>query len=93
MMHYLHNNYNLLKAASIIILPLLFISKFANNWLSDAFFLVATIVLFIMLIFRYIRAIQLLFQFRFLNVYSILYFCTLEILPVFIGLKLINNMI
>ena len=93
MTHYLHNNYNLLKATSILVFPILFFSKFSNDILADTFFIIATILFSIMMIYKYIRAVQLLFQFRFLNIYSILYFCTLEILPVFIGLKYFSKLI
>lgn len=93
MTHYLHNNYNLLKATSIVVMPILFVSKFSDGIIANIFFILAIIVFIIMLVYKYIRAIQLLFQFRFLNIYSILYFCTLEILPVLIGLKFFNKMI
>lgn len=90
---FLHQNYLLTKSLAIILTPLLLCSYFSVIYLSDFFFYLTIFVAISMFLYRYIMAIQIILKNRVLIFYSILYLCTLEILPVLIGLKFIISLI
>ena len=77
------------RMLSILFLPLFSLCPFVSAEMAKIFVWIAIAVFVAMLVFQYITIIFHLLKNNFLNHHSILYFCTLEILPILIVLKLV----
>ncbi len=86
---YLHNTLILNKVLGITLLPLVLALFYIRPSLWESIFYTATILIALMLVYRYIRAIQIIIKHKVFLLYSILYLCTLEILPVLVGIKIV----
>jgi hypothetical protein len=86
---YVHNTFIINKSLGIILLPLIISSFYVDLKLAQIIFVVSVVVLFISLLYRYIKAIQIILKHNVFLFYSILYLCTLEILPVLVGIKFV----
>jgi len=77
------------RMLSILFLPLFSLCPFVSAEMAKIFVWIAIAVFVVMVVFQYITIIFYLLKNNFLNHHSILYFCTLEFLPILIVLKLV----
>lgn len=77
------------RMLSILFLPLFSLCPFVSAEMAKIFVWIAIAVFVAMVVFQYITIIFHLLKNNFLNHHSILYFCTLEFLPILIVLKLV----
>lgn len=77
------------RMLSILFLPLFSLCPFVSAEMAKIFVWIAIAVFVAMFVFQYITIIFHLLKNNFLNHHSILYFCTLEFLPILIVLKLV----
>lgn len=82
--------FNNIKALSIFLLPLFLLFPFVGEKTQQSLVIIAFSILLLMLIINIISFFIYLIKIKFFNHYSILYFCTLEILPLLIVFKLIG---
>lgn len=86
---YNHNSFIVNKNLGIYLLPILISSFYTPEIISAYLFSLATILVLISLLVRYFKGIQIILKYNIFLFYSILYLCTLEILPVLIGIKFV----
>lgn len=86
---YMHNTLILNKVLGIFLLPLVLALFYIQPALWEGVFFTATAIIALVLVYRYIRALQIIFKHKVFLLYSILYLCTLEILPVLVGIKIV----
>jgi hypothetical protein len=79
------------KNFGFFLLPFSIVAAFIYSPLDGIVFFMGLFVLIFMLIMNYIKGFLILFQYRISIYYGILYLCTLEILPVLIVWKLIQE--
>ena len=84
---YIHNTFIINKNLGIYLIPIVISIFYVKAVISNYLFTVATILILLSLIFRYVRAIQIILKHNIFLFYSILYLCCLEIIPVLIGIK------
>lgn len=77
------------RMLSILFLPLFSLCPFVSAEMAKIFVWIAIAAFVVMVVFQYITIIFHLLKNNFLNHHSILYFCTLEFLPILIVLKLV----
>ncbi len=89
---YLHNVYVYNKILGIFLLPLSFAAYYTPVKITEI--LVAAAILFYVfsLLFKIIRGFQIIIKNDVFIFYSILYLCTLEILPIIIGIKIFKTL-
>ncbi len=89
---YLHNVYVFNKSLGIVIIPLSFASFYTQNRISETLFIIVAGIYILSLFLKIIRGFQIILKHDIFILYSILYLCTLEILPVLIGYKFIKTL-
>lgn len=89
---FLHINYILTKSLSIFLFPIVIFAYFSKNFMHDAFIVSGVILAIAYILLRFFRGIQIILKHRVLIFYSFLYFCTLEILPVLVGVKYVMSL-
>lgn len=89
---YLHNTYLINKNLGLYLLPLAISVFYLRQPFADIAFFTAGILIAISLVYKYFRAVQILIKHKVFLFYSILYFCTLEILPVLVGVKYVLSL-
>ncbi len=90
---YLHNSYVLNKTMGIVLLPVTFMAFYSSFHLPGLFVFAGLIIILISLFMKIIRSFQIIIRNGVFIFYSILYLCTLEILPVLIGIKFLKTFI
>jgi len=85
---YLYNLFIYNKIIGILILPIIIGIPFMPQVFSPILIKTGIVLIILLLIFRMIRGIKLSFKFKLSILYIFLYLCTLEILPVFIFIKI-----
>ncbi len=80
-----------IKNFGFFLLPFSIVATFISSPMDGIVFFMGLFVLIFMLIMNYIKGFAILFQYRISIYYGILYLCTLEILPVLIVWKLIQE--
>jgi hypothetical protein len=89
---YLHHVYVFNKILGIILLPLSFAAFYTPENITEIL-LLATIVIYILsVLFKIIRGFQIIINHDIFILYTILYLCTLEILPIIIGYKILKSL-
>ena len=86
---YLHNTFIINKNLGLYLFPVVISIVYVEQVVGDYLFILATIMLIISVLFRYLKGIQIILKHNIFLFYSILYLCTLEILPVLIGIKFV----
>ena len=86
---YLHNSYIINKNLGISLLPVMGSTFFVVPAIADFLFILGTILVILAILIRYLKATQIILRHNVFLFYSILYLCTLEILPVLIGVKFV----
>jgi hypothetical protein len=78
----------------ILLIPLLFLYSFADNFISDKLLIFCIIIVILINIIRIVRNITSSFNYsKFSSLYLFLYLCTVELLPIIIIVKLFNRFI
>lgn len=85
---YLHNFFIYNKAAGIILFPVIIGIPFMPDNFSSILVNTGIVIICIFYIFRLIRQIKISIKINFAMFHIILYFCTIEILPIFLFYKL-----
>jgi hypothetical protein len=88
-LEYIHNIYLINKNLGIVLLPLLFASIYTSPVLSKILLTASFALVSFAALFKIIRGFQIIIKNGVLLFYSILYLCTLELLPLVIGSKLL----
>ena len=88
---YLFNASLLSKVFAIIILPVIAIIPFVNQWLVPNLIKLGIAVFFFLYILQLIRGARIILQNSFSVFYMFLYFCALEIFPLVILYKILFN--
>lgn len=86
---YLHNSMVVYKNLGLYLLPLMVSYFFVHESLAPVIYVIGVILFVGALLMRYIKAIQIIIKHNIFLFYSILYLCTLEILPTLIGIKFV----
>jgi len=86
---YIHIVFLINKNLGIILLPIIFTSIYTPTGLSKILLAIALGLVFLAMLLKIIRGFQIIMKNRVLLFYSILYLCTLELLPLVLGSKLI----
>jgi hypothetical protein len=89
---YLHNTYLINKNLGLYLLPLIISVFYLKQPFSDIIFYVSLIIVGISILYKYIRAIQIIMRYNIFLFYTFLYLCTLEILPVLVGIKFVLSL-
>ncbi len=92
MNEYLHNVYVYNKILGIFLLPLSFAAFYTPGKITEVLLAAAILFYVISLFFKIIRGFQIIIKNDVFIFYSILYLCTLEILPVIIGYKIFKTL-
>jgi len=86
---YMHNSFILNKNLGLYLMPLMASYFYVPSALGHAFYIAATVIIMLTVVFRYFKALQIIFKHNVFLFYSILYLCTLEILPALVGIKFV----
>ncbi len=86
---YDYNNQIIHRNLGLILLPILLSSYFVPESITNLVFIISAGLIIVATIFRYFKAVQLLLKHNIVLFYSILYLCTLEILPLLVGIKFV----
>lgn len=89
---YLHNTYLINKNLGLYLLPLVISAFYLKQPFSDIAFYVSLVLVAISVLYKYIRAVQIIMRYNIFLFYTILYLCTLEILPVLVGIKFVLSL-
>jgi hypothetical protein len=89
---YLHNVYVYNKILGILLLPLAFAAFYTPDNIAEILLITAILFYFFSLIFKIIRGFKIIIENEVFIFYSILYLCTLEILPIIIGIKIYKSL-
>lgn len=84
---YIHNIYLLNKNLGLVLLPLILSVFYLTPTLADIVYYSATILVFTILLYRYIRSIQIIGKHKARALYTILYVISIEVIPVLVGIK------
>jgi hypothetical protein len=89
---HVHISYLVNKNLGLIFLPLVFASIYTTGFISR-FLLFTGVVIFILAnIYKLIRSFQIILRNGILLYHAILYLCTLELLPLAIGIKILTSL-
>jgi hypothetical protein len=86
---YIHIIFLINKNLGIILLPVIFTSIYTPTGISKILLTIAFLLVFLATLLKIVRGFQIIMKNRVLLFYSILYLCTLELLPLVLGSKLI----
>jgi len=87
-----HSSYLINKNLGLILLPLVFTAFYTNQIISKIILVTGLILIAIATLYRLIRVFQIILRNGVLFYYAILYLCTLELLPLVIGSKILISM-
>ncbi len=90
---YLHNVYVVNKSLGIILLPISFSAFYSSPAMATIFIYSGFIIIAITLLIKIIRSFQIIIRNDVFIFYTILYLCTLEILPILAGIKYLKSFI
>ncbi len=86
---YIHNIYLINKNLGIVLLPLIFATIFTPPVVSKILLITGFVLVSLSTLFKIMRGFQIIIKNKVLLFYSILYLCTLELLPLALGSKII----
>lgn len=89
---FIHNSYLLNKNLGLYLLPLVISIFYLPLVYADIVFFVALGLVILTFIYRYFRSLQIILKHKVLYFYTILYLCTLEILPALVGVKFVLSL-
>jgi len=89
---YIHSSSLLNKSLGLYLLPLAISTFYIRQPFSDLIFYTSLGILFLTILYKYLRGLQIIMKYKFFYLYTILYLCSLEILPVLLGAKFILSL-
>lgn len=89
---FIHNTYLLNKNLGLYLLPMVISVFYLSSFYAEIIFYLCTILVIISFIYRYLRSLQIILKHKVLYFYTILYLCTLEILPALVGIKFVLSL-
>ena len=90
---FIHNNYLSLKALGLFILPIAFGTFYSKGVFAEVLYYIGLLLILSYLVLRFLKGFQIMHQNRVSILYSILYLCTLEILPIILGVKYLMSLV
>jgi hypothetical protein len=90
---YTHNNFVINKGVGIALFPVVIMAHYFPQSLMSPVLIVGMVLFAVAFILKSIRAYQIIIRKDVLIFYLILYLCTLEILPLLLGYKVITSLI
>ena len=90
---YVHNNFIVNKSIGIVLFPITIALYYMPENLSGILLVTGLVVLGTGFLFKIIRGYQIIIRKEVLLFYLILYLCTLEILPLFLGYKVFMSLL
>lgn len=90
---YLHNSLLVYKNMGLYLLPLMLSYFYVSTTIGNVIYTSALVLLCCTFVVRYFKAVQIIIKHNVFLFYSILYLCTLEILPTLIGIKFVLTLI
>jgi hypothetical protein len=91
MIEHIHISYLVNKNLGLILLPLVFSAIYVTGTLSKILLISGMVLFLVATIYKLIRSFQIIIKNGVLLYYAILYLCTLELLPLLIGIKILIN--
>jgi hypothetical protein len=88
----IHSSYLINKNIGLMLLPIVFTAIYTNQIISNVILFSGVIIFAIATLYRLIRGFQIILKNGVLLYYAILYLCTLELLPLVIGSKLLISL-
>jgi hypothetical protein len=89
---YLHNTYLINKNLGLYLLPMVISVFYLKQPFSDITFYFSLALVALSALYKYFRAVQIIMRYNIFLFYTILYLCTLEILPVLVGVKFVLSL-
>lgn len=89
---FIHNTYLINKNLGLYILPMVISVFYLKQPFAEIIFYISGGLIVISQLYRYIRALQIILKQNVFLLYSILYLCTLEILPALVGIKFVLSL-
>lgn len=90
---YIHNLFIYNKTFGIVLLPFILVLPFVPELLKHILLYTLFLIAIMYLLLRVVRSIKIILNKDILLFYSILYLCTLEILPILVGAKIFKTLI
>ena len=90
---YIHNTFIINKGVGIALFPLVIMAHYFPHQLQPLVLTAGGIIFSVAFIYKGIRAYQIIIRKDVLLFYLILYLCTLEILPLLLGYKVVTSLI
>jgi hypothetical protein len=90
---YIHNTFVVNKGIGIALFPVIIAAHYFPPTMITEILMIGTVILLLAFILKAIRAYQIIIRKDILIFYLILYLCTLEILPLLLGYKIIISLI
>lgn len=87
---YRYNIFLIGKVSGLILLPFIALAAYNATSYRKEVLIIAGMILLLLLFYRWFRGVRNAFQMRISPFYIILYFCTLEILPLVLLLKVLS---
>jgi hypothetical protein len=88
----IHSSYLINKNIGLMLLPIVFTAVYTNQIISNVILFSGLIIFAIATLYRLVRGFQIILKNGVLLYYAILYLCTLELLPLVIGSKLLISL-
>lgn len=89
---YLHNTYLINKNLGLYLLPMVISVFYLKQPFSDIAFYLSLVLVALSALYKYFRAVQIIMRYNIFLFYTFLYLCTLEILPVLVGIKFVLSL-
>jgi hypothetical protein len=90
---YIHNTFVINKGMGIVLFPIVIMAHYLPQNLVPVVLVTGMVIYMTAFIFKGIRAYQIIIRKDVLIFYLILYLCTLEILPLLLGYKVVTSLI
>jgi hypothetical protein len=84
---HIHNSYLVNKNLGLLLFPIIFAAVFTSQALSGILIYTGLVIVLLATLFKLIRGFQIIIRNGILLFYAILYLCTLELLPLILGVK------
>lgn len=91
-LEYIHNKYLFNKNIGMALIPIVFTSIYVSSSISKILLLFSLVIIGLITILKILRGFQIFLKSGVLLFYTILYLCTLELLPLVLGSKLISTL-
>lgn len=91
-LEYIHNKYLFNKNIGIALIPIVFTSLYVSPSISKILLIICVLFIILITVYKIFRGFQIFLKNGILLFYTILYLCTLELLPLVLGSKIISTL-